>query len=842
MTRQIKAGSTDVSVVIRIVDSGDGTPETGVVYNTSGLDLEYRREGAASVDITEATLAALTTAHADGGFLHIGNGYYRLDLPDAAVAAGATGVLIHGTCTGMVVIGEYIELVAYDPYDAVRMGLTALPNAAAEAAGGLFTRGTGAGQINQAANGRIDANTIAVSGTTQTARDLGASVLLSPGTGTGQVSLSSGAVTVGTNNDKTGYGLSAAAVQAIWDALTSALTTVGSVGKLIVDYLDAAISSRLASASYTAPLDAAGTRSAVGLASANLDTQLNNQLALLGYIDANATTILGDVANLSGRIPTALVGGRMDANVGAISGDVTAADNTEAFFDGTGYAGTNNVIPTVTTLTNAPSDSSGVTTLLSRLTATRAGYLDNLSAGAAALEASVQSVLSKLLKYVQLMVRKDAAIATDNATELTAINANGGSGAGAYDNTTDATEAIRDRGDAAWTTGAGGANPAVLQNTTIATLASQTSFTLTAGSADDNAYNGHLIVVTDQTTAEQKAVGVVLDYVGSTKTVTLAENPGIFTMAVGDEVDILVGKANMVAIDGALTNGNNATLNLKQLNIVNSAGTALVASSTGSSGHGISATGNGVGEGISAVGGSADGYGISAAGQGLASGIIAHSPAGPGFQALGGTNSPGIDAVGAGSGAGMRATGGPNGHGIEAKGGITSGDGINAAAQTSGDGMQLAGAGGGLDLNATTTDSLEVVSSGDLTTQQVRDAMKLAPSGGAAAGGSIDDLIATVEANTQNILDDTGTDIPALIAALNDLSSGEVGDAVLDEVVEGALTLRQILRVSLAALANKVAGGGTTTITFRDLADSKARITATVDANGNRTAVTLDGS
>jgi hypothetical protein len=45
-----------------------------------------------------------------------------------------------------------------------------------------------------------------------------------------------------------------------------------------------------------------------------------------------------------------------------------------------------------------------------------------------ALEASVQSVLSKLLKYFQLALRKDSAIATDNATELTAINANGGSG------------------------------------------------------------------------------------------------------------------------------------------------------------------------------------------------------------------------------------------------------------------------------------------------------------------------------------------------------------------------------------------------------------------------------
>ena len=133
----VKAGTTDVSVVIRIIDSTDGTPETGVVYNTAGIDLEYRREGALSTDITEATLAALTTAHTDGGFLHIGNGYYRLDLPDAACAVGVTGVLVHGIVTGMVVIGCYIQLVTFDPFDTVRLGLTALPNAAADAAGGL---------------------------------------------------------------------------------------------------------------------------------------------------------------------------------------------------------------------------------------------------------------------------------------------------------------------------------------------------------------------------------------------------------------------------------------------------------------------------------------------------------------------------------------------------------------------------------------------------------------------------------------------------------------------------------------------------------------------------------
>lgn len=110
-------------------------------------------------------------------------------------------------------------------------------------------------------------------------------------------------------------------------------------------------------------------------------------------------------------------------------------------------------------------------------------------------------------------------------------------------NTTDSLQAIRDRGDSAWITGGGGSNPVLLQNTTIATLASQTSFTLTAGSADDDAYNGCVIVVTDQSTSTQKAVGVISDYTGSTRTVTLLNDPAIFTMAVGDTVDVVADRS-----------------------------------------------------------------------------------------------------------------------------------------------------------------------------------------------------------------------------------------------------------------------------------------------------------
>ena len=128
--RPIKAGSTDQSTVIRIIDSGDGTPETGVEHNTSGIDLWDRREGATKTSVTEAALGALDAAHSDGGIEHIGDGYYRLDLPDAAVAAGSVGVAIGGTVTNMIVIGTYHALVTNNPYGTIDVNVTSLSSAA----------------------------------------------------------------------------------------------------------------------------------------------------------------------------------------------------------------------------------------------------------------------------------------------------------------------------------------------------------------------------------------------------------------------------------------------------------------------------------------------------------------------------------------------------------------------------------------------------------------------------------------------------------------------------------------------------------------------------------------
>jgi hypothetical protein len=65
-------------------------------------------------------------------------------------------------------------------------------------------------------------------------------------------------------------------------------------------------------------------------------------------------------------------------------------------------------------------------------------------------------------------------------------------------------------------------------------------------------------------------------------------------------------------------------------------------------------------------------------------------------------------------------------------------------------------------------------------------------------------------------------------------------DAVWDEAVDGSTTARQSCRLWNATLGGKASGLATTTAVYRDLADSKDRVSATVDANGNRTAVTRD--
>lgn len=280
----------------------------------------------------------------------------------------------------------------------------------------------------------------------------------------GSVASVTGGVTVTTNNDKTGYRLSATGVDDVWDEAISGHLTAGSTGnalnsagsagdpwstmlpgsygagtagKIIGDNINATISSRSSHAAadvwsvgtriLTAgtnialakgvgvtgftDIDAAGVRSAVGLASANLDTQLT---AIDDFLDTEIAAIKAKTDNLpaspaaTGDIPTA--GAVADAVWDeALSGHLTAG-STGAGLNSAGSAGDpwstalpgaygagtagkiigDNLNATISSRsTYAGGDTAGTTTLLARLTATRAGYLDNLSGGAVALASSI---------------------------------------------------------------------------------------------------------------------------------------------------------------------------------------------------------------------------------------------------------------------------------------------------------------------------------------------------------------------------------------------------------------------------------------------------------------------
>jgi hypothetical protein len=121
--------------------------------------------GAALTGATVTVKAALdgTQSAGAGTVTELGTGQYKY-VPTQGETNGTT-LGLHFSATGAVPVNIHCFITATDPTDAVRMGLTALPNAAAEAAGGLYTRGTGAGQINQPANGMIDANVVRNAGT-----------------------------------------------------------------------------------------------------------------------------------------------------------------------------------------------------------------------------------------------------------------------------------------------------------------------------------------------------------------------------------------------------------------------------------------------------------------------------------------------------------------------------------------------------------------------------------------------------------------------------------------------------------------------------------------------------
>ncbi|TFH51728.1 MAG: hypothetical protein E4H01_00185 [Lysobacterales bacterium] len=112
---------------------------------------------------------------------------------------------------------------------------------------------------------------------------------------------------------------------------------------------------------------------------------------------------------------------------------------------------------------------------------------------------------------------------------------------------------------------------------------------------------------------------------------------------------------------------------------------------------------------------------------------------------------------------------------------------------------------------------------------------------GALDIAAITNLPSTNHLSVEYAISGSVTAVAQAIMSFNLSKDTEVTNVnTLLSVIEGSYDIRQALRLLLAVSAGKVTGGGTGTERFRDVADSKDRVISVNDAQGNRTAITLD--
>jgi len=302
----ITAGKINVTVDVYFVDDDGGTapgePTTGLLFSDieTGGSASYHRQGAARVDFTLIT-QTVAGVHADGGFIEIDSvnmpGLYRLDVPDAAFATGVDYVVIQLVAAGAnntMMRPLLIDLTDVDLRDSVRGGMTALPNAAADAAGGLATSAGGATGID-------DLATAASLTTAQNDLDII--------TGAAGVIIDDSAANDTTMSD------------AIWDEDATGHQTQGTFGQAIGDPVADATTIYQAVAT-----DAAGDNVSIDVIAVQADTD-----------------------DIQARLPAALVNSRMDSNISSAGGITQSGTNFEASVD-TILIGIASGTPTTTTM------------------------------------------------------------------------------------------------------------------------------------------------------------------------------------------------------------------------------------------------------------------------------------------------------------------------------------------------------------------------------------------------------------------------------------------------------------------------------------------------------------
>lgn len=323
MADTLVTGTTDVTRQVVMRDATTKAPKADVAV--TGIDLYYQELGAAQSAKADVTaLDAADSAHADNKAYHCGNAVYRVDWPDAAFDGGAGKIvdLIY-VCAGCETVYERIHLVS------ATRGLsgTALPNAAADAAGGLPISDAGgldldtyikrleaaftstiAGYIDAAISSRSDGTGVTLHSdydAAKTAAQAGNAMTLADDAITAAKFDQSTAYPLASSDGSdltacataTGFSTHSAAdvVTALGtgSTLTDCATATGFSTHSAADVVTAlgtgSTLTDCATATGFSTLDAAGVRTAVGMASADLDTQL----AALPTAAENADALIG---------------------------------------------------------------------------------------------------------------------------------------------------------------------------------------------------------------------------------------------------------------------------------------------------------------------------------------------------------------------------------------------------------------------------------------------------------------------------------------------------------------------------------------------------------------------
>ena len=97
-SRTFVSGNTSLVEYINITQSNYGLPLSGLTYNSSGLTAYYIRPGGSPTAITLNT-QTVTGAYVSGGFVAVDGtnmpGLYRIDIPNAVFASGATKATVY---------------------------------------------------------------------------------------------------------------------------------------------------------------------------------------------------------------------------------------------------------------------------------------------------------------------------------------------------------------------------------------------------------------------------------------------------------------------------------------------------------------------------------------------------------------------------------------------------------------------------------------------------------------------------------------------------------------------------------------------------------------------------